>query len=320
MDASYHYPPELMSLLIDTIPLLCPSKDDTLLFLTGAGADDATTSDLAKRVQFNRDKINKYEIVRTVLRRLNEGGDSALRARREIVKRVVEFDDFSSCWEKDRLKAQGLVSQIQKLVGVKDSFTRMAEERERESWEHKEQHQAALDRIRQQQEIMERLKAELFALFGETNPQRRGKKLEDVLNRLFKAAGISIRQAFTLQGQEGEGIVEQVDGVIELGNHLHFVEMKWWREPVDVPQISAHMVRVFLRSESRAIIISASDFTGPAIAVSREALSHKVVTLCTLQEIVGVLDSRGELADFLKRKVDATIIQKHPFPQVPFHP
>ena len=35
MDIVFHYPPELMSLLIDTIPRLCRSYEDTLLFFQG---------------------------------------------------------------------------------------------------------------------------------------------------------------------------------------------------------------------------------------------------------------------------------------------
>ncbi|HVO60793.1 MAG TPA: hypothetical protein VMT53_07645 [Terriglobales bacterium] len=37
MDIVFHYPPELTQLLIQTIPLLCPSKKDVLSFFKGAG-------------------------------------------------------------------------------------------------------------------------------------------------------------------------------------------------------------------------------------------------------------------------------------------
>lgn len=33
----HHYPPEILSLLVDTIPLLCRSKNDVLIFFKGAG-------------------------------------------------------------------------------------------------------------------------------------------------------------------------------------------------------------------------------------------------------------------------------------------
>lgn len=76
------------------------------------------------------------------------------------------------------------------------------------------------------------------------------------------------------------------------------------------------MMRVFLRAESRAIIISASSFTAPAIAECKMALGQKVVTLCTLQEIVMVLERQLDPAKFFQRKVDLTIAHRMPFPTV----
>lgn len=79
MDIIYHYPPELLSLLVDTIPLLCRSKKDTIIFLRGAGVSTGITSDIEQRVFYDRDNITKYEIVRTVLTRLNEKGEATLK-------------------------------------------------------------------------------------------------------------------------------------------------------------------------------------------------------------------------------------------------
>lgn len=36
-----------------------------------------------------------------------------------------------------------------------------------------------------------------------------------------------MRGAFELKGNEGEGIVEQVDGVIEIDGTIYLLEMKW---------------------------------------------------------------------------------------------
>ena len=96
MDISFHYPPELFQLLVDTIPLLCRSKLDVLLFFKGAGIDYQVMSDLWKRVETDRGNINKYEIVRTILTRINERSENTLRERREVLRRVTEFEDFST--------------------------------------------------------------------------------------------------------------------------------------------------------------------------------------------------------------------------------
>jgi hypothetical protein len=44
-DITFHYPPELMSLLIDTIPLLNKTKKDVLTFFKGAGVPENDLAD-----------------------------------------------------------------------------------------------------------------------------------------------------------------------------------------------------------------------------------------------------------------------------------
>lgn len=135
MEESYHYPPEVLNILVDIVPLLCRAKNDVLVFFRGAGVSESIMSDLSRRVSVDRENINKFEIARTVIQRINEKGDSELRTRREVVKRVVEFEDFSTCWPNDQLKAKGLVGELRRVVNVKDSFIRMSNEREREKQE-----------------------------------------------------------------------------------------------------------------------------------------------------------------------------------------
>ncbi len=316
MDIIYHYPPELMKLLIDTIPLLNPSKNDVFLFFKGAGLSDRLITVPYKKWQADKDSISKYEIVRNILELLNRKGEGCLRERREILKRVVEYDNFSGCWPADRLKAKGLVSEVQKLINVKDSFTRMKQERERERLKHIEKEKAEQEHFRKRQSNIESAKKELYNLFSITVPHKRGRLLEKVLNNLFNTFEISIKESFTLKGEEEEGVVEQIDGAIEFGGHIYFIEVKWWNKPLGVSEISQHLVRIFNRAEARAIIISASDFTVPAVKTCKDALQQKVVILCTLQEIVTLLEKKRELEEFLLEKVQRAIIDKNPFIQI----
>jgi hypothetical protein len=312
MDIIFHYPPELMSLLIDTIPRICRAKKDVLLFFKGAGVDSALTNDLAIRLKKDKDSINKYEIARTVLSRLNEKGDATLSERREILKRITEIEDFSTCWPEDRWEAKGFVSEIRRVINVKDSFTRMNQEREAEQKKRLIEQQAKMDEVQRQRAELAAIRKDLSALFGENNNQKRGKALEGVLNRLFEAGGILIREAFTLKGLHGEGIIEQIDGVIEIEGNLYIVEMKWWQEPLGVNEVSQHLVRIFNRGQTGGIIISASGYTGPAITVCRDALHSKVVVLCKLEEIVLLLEKEMELRAFLKSKINAAKMDKNP--------
>ena len=89
VDSSYHYPPELLELLTDAIPCLVKSN-------------------WKQRVRTDRDSVKKYEIARSVLCRVNADGDVALAVRREILRRISAWEDFSTCYDNDRCKALGL--------------------------------------------------------------------------------------------------------------------------------------------------------------------------------------------------------------------
>jgi hypothetical protein len=313
MDIIYHYPPELFQILIDTIPLLCKSKKDVILFFKGAGVAEKIISDLIHKVEIDRSSISKYEIVRTTLQRLNEKGEASLRERREILKRVTEYEDFSSCWPTDQLKAKGLVAEVRRITNVKDSFTRMKIEKEKEQKKHIAEKNVIIKKIQKKNEEIEKIKKDFFSLFPMENPQERGRQLEKVLNRLFKAYDILVRESFSRKEEECSGIIEQIDGVIELDSEIYLVEIKWTHEPVNVDQVSRHLVRIYHRGSTRGIFISASGYTDAAIKTCKEALQKTVIVLCDLYDFVKLLDNRNDLKIWLREKIHVAMIDKNPY-------
>lgn len=308
----YQYPPELLNLLVQTIPRLCRSKQEVITFFTGAGVAGKHLADLRQIIAADKASITKFEIVRRVLERINAAGDVSLRARREVLKRVTEFEAFATCWPDDQLEAKGLVAEIHRVIGVKDSFTRMSTERDKEHQRHQRDHETKIAALQKKRDLREQIRKELFAQFAEQNAHKRGKVLEGILNRLFAVEEISIREAFALCGDEGEGIVEQIDGVIELDGHVYLVEMKWWNKPLGRSEVSPHLVKLFSRSEARGIFIASSGYTDPAVTTCKDALSMKLVVLCGLDEIVQILDTEASLRELLKEKIHAAVVDKNP--------
>ncbi|HEX5883239.1 MAG TPA: hypothetical protein VFY67_01720 [Pyrinomonadaceae bacterium] len=146
------------------------------------------------------------------------------------MKRITEFQDFSVCWEKDQAVARGLVAQVRELVYVKDAFTRIDIERQQERKQRVEQEKKKVEAVRRRLEEVEAVKQSFFSLFSETNPYKRGRALEVVLNRYFKVSDISVSEAVTLSGEPGSGIIEQIDGVVEIKGQRYLVEVKWEQE------------------------------------------------------------------------------------------
>lgn len=317
MSEAFHYPPELFELLVEAIARLSRAKKGVVLFLRGAGVADEDLAEVERTVTTNPGSINKFEIVRKVLAKINGRGDSGLRPRREIIKRVVEFERFETCWPEDQLKAKGLVASVREAVNAKDSFTRMKQERDAEretarARDHAEQ-TAAADRRYKIEEVSFRL----AALFGmDDKPHERGKLLEGVLNDMFSAYGILVREDFRRKDLDTSVVLEQIDGVIELDGAAHLVEMKWLNSPVGTGEFLPHLSRLFLRANARGIFISSSGFTEPVVKECAAALAQKTMLLCSLHEIVMLLQRGDDLISFLKKKSHAAIVDKNPFLQI----
>lgn len=107
-DPAYHYPPDLLNLLVDAVALLVRSKEAVVDFFRSAGVPSSVLCPWLERVRQDRENIRKTEITRAVLCHVNEMGDNGLALRREIIKRVVEWEDFSSCYPDKQLAAQVL--------------------------------------------------------------------------------------------------------------------------------------------------------------------------------------------------------------------
>jgi RNA-binding protein YhbY len=317
MADEYHYPPDLLELLVEALARLNKSKKGVVTFLRGAGVDESDLADVDEIVRKSPASINKFEIARQALVKVNARGDSGLRARREIIKRVVEFEDYSSCWPEDQLKARGLVAAVREAVNKKDAFTRMHQERDIERAELIARQRADQAAAAEKRAKIESVNSRLTSLFGmDDRPHERGKLLEAVLNDLFKAYGINVREDFRRKDPDSSVVIEQIDGVIEMDGAIHLVEMKWLNSPVGVGEFLPHLSRLFLRANAHGIFISSSGYTEPVIKECATALAQKTMILCSLQEFVMLLQRQGDLIAFLKRKSQAAIVDKNPFLQI----
>lgn len=312
MDSSYHYPPELFSLLVDTIPRLNRSKRDVIQFFKNAGCKDAIVQPVSARVHSDRDSITKFEIARTVLRALNELGDPALAARREVLKRVVETTSFEMCWPEDRLEARGLVAEIRRVVNEKDAFARMHHERNDERAKRIAETHQVRSEIEQRNTVLTELHRELAAMSGIEDGPTRGRRFELWLTRLFNTLQIQIKEPFVLRSASGKA-VEQIDGAVVLDGDLFLVEAKWYKERLGKENIANHLVGVYNRGNVCGLVISGSELTEGALSDMAMALTSKTVTCCLVQELLFALENRGDIVGMLRRKTIAARLERQPF-------
>lgn len=307
----HHFHPDLFAALVEAVPVLNRTKADVVTFFRGCGVDAAVWSEIEEQFNLNP-KFSKYHATRQVLGILNEGQDSTLGQRRQVIHRVTEWEDFSLCWPSDQLKAEGAVAKVRKMVDRKDSFTRMKQAKESEARSHREERDKELAALAAKQAALSDVRQQLGHLFSESDPHRRGKALERVLNDLFKTSGISLRDAFERKKLDSSTVLEQVDGSISLDNTIFLVEMKWWKKKLGTGEVSQHLVSLYSRAEAGGIFISSMGFTEPAVDLFRTALQTKVVVLVELREIVEALDRNYPIDQLLRKKVEAATLDKNP--------
>jgi restriction endonuclease Mrr len=97
---------------------------------------------------------------------------------------------------------------------------------------------------------------------------------------------------------------------------MFLVEMKWWDSPIGPAEVSSHINRLMVRSGVSGIFISSSDYTPAAISMCRDFLQQRVLVLCTLGEIVDLLNREADLLVMLRAKIRAAKLDRNPFKEV----
>lgn len=260
----------------------------------------------------NKDAFKKHIVTRVVLTDLNRMQNTRIKERREVLKRVSEFENFSACWESDREPARTHVRDVRDLIHVKDSFAKMEQVATQERQARMKAAKAEADAKLQSQKILRQIGSDLGALFSLTDRHARGKALEGVLNRLCKHAGILIEEDFTVRNDD-ETIVEQIDGAIKFENHTHLVEMKWHTANLGPGDVARHVVRVCGRPETRGILISNTPLTPGALQVVQDGLKERVFFLIDLEEVVQLISREIPLQELLRAKSEAAEIHRNPY-------
>jgi hypothetical protein len=186
-------------------------------------------------------------------------------------------------------------------------------EKDKAAREAKEKYTRAVEEKNAQANEREKLLRRFGALFGVTAAQQRGKALEQILNDYFKFEKLHVRDAFHIVGNNGEGIVEQIDGAIELDGHLFIVEMKWLSEKIGPEPTGYFLSKVFSRSDCGGILIAHPGVTPAAARHFETALQGKrTVFICTLQEVYEVLNSGASLTGHLRQRRQRAVLDGQP--------
>jgi hypothetical protein len=307
LDRSYHYPPEVLELLVDTIPRLIKSKAALLDFFEQTGAPKELIAQWRTKLHQDRTSLSKFHLARGLLRGLNALGDEARPIRHQVLCRLARHADFSTAWEDDRRRAQELVARIRELAGETDAGTWHAACQEALTRRATlETYHARLKDAEHRREALEALKRDLYQAFRVADPSERRAILGTVLPRLFTCHDVTTRQAPATH--ESDAAI-----LIDLDEAPYRVELRWSDRPLDFKQLAPHLVTLYASPDLRGLFLSSAGFTDQAVRDLASILPQRPCVLCHLEEIVILLEQGRDLKDLLRAKIRAAETEQKPF-------
>ena len=150
------------------------------------------------------------------------------------------------------------------------------------------------------------LRRELFAEFrsiSEMEPHRRGKELEQFLEKLMLHEGWTVEKGVKTSNEE-------IDLVIYRNQSFYLVECKWEKDPIEAKEIGAFFAKLDKRDGVMGIVFSMSGFTKGA---KEEALSHlgeKRILLFGPSDLERLIGEDGNLEKLIKEKTTKLVINR----------
>lgn len=125
-----------------------------------------------------------------------------------------------------------------------------------------------------------------------------GKALEHLVIRAFSLSGLRVEYPYEVPF--GGGTLEQVDGMVYLGDVPFLIECKD-SDSVDIEVIAKLRNQLSRRPPSTmGCVFTSGGFTGPAIILANFAVPHRI-TLCGREDISAAVAAR-DFAGLLQRK------------------
>jgi hypothetical protein len=263
-------------------------KSDLRSFLTST----LSKSELVTQLNWEDYKRN---IVTSVVDRLARHEDLFQGDLLRLMTEVARIDDFSHLARLDdgkekAKKAQAAVQALRKYVGnptATDNETEKAEARRKGAFE-------ALMRTTAVQERLQALAKDYYSLLSDTDPQKRGYRLEALLRELFTVFDLDPKASFKVSG-------EQIDGAFTFQSTDFLLEAKWQKALVDASDLDSLAGKLTRKLDNTlGLYLSVNGYSEDG--VRQHSSGRRLMILMDGSDLMAVLEGRIDLIQLLLRK------------------
>jgi hypothetical protein len=243
------------------------------------------------------------KLVKHVLDRLDKLGSHGDPVVRQMLTRMYYWKDIHTVQPDRKDKAITSLKEFQKAYDTYRAQLEFQEEAE------KKMHEARMARVQIKPLDHGKLQAfrdEFDLTHAEPNPQTRGNRFQELMNKIFEYYSEQSKGSFRRTG-------EQIDGQFYFDKHWYYVEVRWKREQATAADISVLRDRAkdSFGGDTKALFISFNGFS-PECIDSLKGKSDERVVLMDGVDLRCVLDCQIGF-DVLLAEKQGDIVRGRPF-------
>ncbi len=247
--------------------------------------------------QYPKGTFNKYEVMRNILRVLDENRET------ETIKRLVSnFYRLRNAVDPEKLdtaRARQLLEQFRETVGD-DPIEAAIKERQREKT--RANYESSVESKAARNKRLSDLNKQFQEMAGtnELTPQQRGFKLESLFFELLHLEELEHTKPYRTPGRE------QIDGHFKFEKFDYLVEVKWIQGQTKQPALSIFDGKIRGKAQStRGLFLAAEGFDDTSI--NKFSGDAPRIVLMTGEDLALILDGSLPLFDVMKAKIDAIV-------------
>lgn len=290
-------PQDIANLLAVAIRDVLWFKNSVRSFLIDCGVDASILQELPR-------KTPTITLTQHVLSRLNAYGSKGDAIARTMLTKMYYWKDLHTV-PPDRKDAA-----VASLKALQDAYKLYEAQRQHQEEQERKMHSERVDRVSMSALDHERLQAfrvEFDAIHAEQNPQTRGDRFEDLMNKVFEYYSDDSKGAFRRTG-------EQIDGLFYFDKHWYYVEIRWKEEKAKAADISVLRDRAksAYGGDTKAVFISFNGYSQECLD-SLKGNSDERVVLMDGYDLRCVLDCQIALDVLLAAKQADIVQNRRPF-------
>jgi hypothetical protein len=289
-------PQDIANLLAVAVRDVIWFKDNVCAFLEGCGVPRSIM------LQVNRQKSETptIKLIHFVLGELAGKGQDGEKSMREMLTRMYYWKDIHSIPEDRKDKAMSALKAFQ------EAYKKFEEQRKYQEAQEAKMHAERIERSKTAELDHARLQGfrdEFDQVHGLSNPQERGNRFQDLMNRVFKYYCEESKGDFRREG-------EQIDGLFYFEKHWWYVEIRWKKEKASAGDISVlrDRARDAFGGDTKALFVSFNGFSDDCVT-SMTGRGDERVILMDGYDLRCVLDCQIAF-DVLLAEKQAEMVQK----------